>query len=72
MGRMMVRDGMEAFVRTHMDGDPAIAAVGLDATQERIRARMDWLDAQDAEFRALVHEMGLRRACAQTGRRPPV
>jgi hypothetical protein len=71
-GRMMIRDGMEAFVRTRMDGDDPVAKVGLEATQERIRARMDWLDDQPSDFRAMVHEIGLNRACLQTGRRPPV
>lgn len=68
----MIRDGMEAFVKMFLDEDPKVSAVGLDATQARIRARMDWLDAQDAEFRALVHDVGLNRACREDGRRPPV
>ena len=34
-------------------------------------SRMAWLDEQDHEFRALVHDVGLNKACQKTGRRVP-
>lgn len=50
------------------DGDKRAA---VDSANDRLRARMAWIDEQDADFRVLVHEVGLNRACQQTGRRVP-
>lgn len=62
MGRVMKQGDMVAAEN--------LAGTAADATHDRIRARMAWLDDQDAAFRALVYEHGLKRACVMDGRRP--
>ena len=61
------------YMRCEVDGPEFVER--LRAMHDRLvknRARMEWLDEQPPEFRAMVHEIGLNAACRQAGVRPPV
>lgn len=60
------------YTRCEIDGPEYVARLrDMHARQEVRVARMAWLDDQDPEFRAVVHEYGLNAACKRYGRRPP-